>query len=77
MIMVLEKKDKIIKSIQSRIKKANYILRVTDKSGIFHMSHLTDYEEKAEAYSQKTSTYIESESDPLRKNTYLHDNLIK
>jgi hypothetical protein len=59
------KERKIIKSIQSRIKKANYILRVTDKSGIFHLSHVTDYEQKAEAYHQKTSAYIELESNPL------------
>ncbi len=39
-------------------------------SGIFHLSHVTDDEEKAEAYSQETSAYIESESDPLRKNTF-------
>ncbi len=59
------KERKIIKSIQSRIKKANYILRVTDKSGIFHLGHATDYEQKAEAYRQKTDAYIELESDPL------------
>jgi hypothetical protein len=46
-------------------------------SGIFHLSHVTDYEEKAEAYSRKTSAYIESESDSLRKKTFSHCNLIK
>ncbi len=60
-----KKQKKIIKSIQPRIKKANYILRVTDKSGIFHLSDVTDYEQKAEAYRQKTSAYIELESNPL------------
>jgi hypothetical protein len=59
------KERKIIKSIQSRIKKANYILRVTDKSGIFHLGHATDYEKKSEAYRQKTGAYIELENDPL------------
>ncbi len=42
-----------------------YIVRVTDKSGIFHLGHATDYEQKAEAYRQKTDAYIELESDPL------------
>ncbi len=60
-----KKEKKIIKSIQSRIKKANYILRVTDKSGIFHLSDVTDYEQKEEAYRQKTSAYIELESNAL------------
>ena len=54
-----QKESKLIKSIQSRIKKEKYILRVTDKSGIFHLSHATDYEQKAEAYRQKTGAYIE------------------
>ena len=56
---------KIIKSIQSRIKKANYILRVTDKSSIFHLGLATDYEQKAEVYRQKMGAYIELENDPL------------
>jgi hypothetical protein len=59
------KELKSIKSIQFRLKKANYILRVTDKSGIFHLGHAIDYEQKAEAYRQKTGAYIELESNPL------------
>ena len=56
---------KLIKSIESKLRKGNYILRFTDKSGIFHIGHATDYEQKAEAYRQKTGAYIELESDPL------------
>jgi hypothetical protein len=56
---------KLIKSIESKLKKGKYILRFTDKSGIFHLGHATDYEQKAEAYRQKTGAYIELESDPL------------
>jgi hypothetical protein len=56
---------KLIKSIQFRIKKENYILRVADKSGIFHLGHAKDYKQKAEAYRQKTGAYIELENDPL------------
>ncbi len=36
------KELKLIKSIESRLKKGKYILRVTDKSGIFHISHARD-----------------------------------
>jgi hypothetical protein len=59
------KELKLIKSIESRLKNGKYILRVTDKSGIFHIGHAKDYEQKAEAYRQKTRAYIELESDPL------------
>jgi hypothetical protein len=54
-----------MKSIQFRIKKENYVLRVTDKSGIFHLGNKSDYEQKAEAYRQKTGAYVELGSDPL------------
>jgi hypothetical protein len=60
-----KKEKKRIKSIQFRLKKANYILRITDKSGIFHLDHVIDYEQKVEAYRQKTSAYIELENDSL------------
>jgi hypothetical protein len=40
----------IMKSIQFRLKKEKYILRVTEKNGIFHLGHVTDYEQKAEVY---------------------------
>jgi hypothetical protein len=59
------KEWKLMKSVQFRIKKENYILRVTDKSGVFHLGHAEDYEQKGKAYQQKTGTYIELESDPL------------
>jgi len=38
---------------------------VTDKSGIFHLGHATDYERKVEAYRQKTAAYTQLEKDPL------------
>jgi hypothetical protein len=59
------KELKLVKSIQFRLKKSKYILRVTDKSGIFHLSNKADYEQKAEVYRQKTGAYIELESDLL------------
>jgi hypothetical protein len=56
---------KLIQSIESTLTKGKYILRVTDKSGIFHISHAKDYEQKAEAYQQKTGAYIELTINPL------------
>ena len=65
------KERKAIKSIQSKIKKENYIIRVTDKSSIFHLGHVNDYERKAEAYRVVYSMIS------VRKNIFLHGNLIK
>jgi len=59
------KELKLRKSTQYRLKKGKYILRVTDKSGIFHIGDAIDYEKKAEAYREKTQAYIELESNPL------------
>ena len=59
------KELKLMKSIQHSLKKGKYILRVTDKSGIFHIGHEIDYEQKVEAYRQKTRAYVELASDPL------------
>ena len=55
----------LVKSIRNRLKKEKYILRVTDKSGVFHIGHVQDYEKKAEAHRQRTEAYIELENDPL------------
>lgn len=60
-----QREFQLIQSIQARLKKGKYILRVTDKSGIFHIGHATDYEQKAEAYRQKTQAYIELGNDSL------------
>lgn len=53
------KELKLLRTIQFRLKKHKYILRVTDKSGIFHLGHATDYERKAEAYRKKTAAYTQ------------------
>jgi hypothetical protein len=55
----------LVKSIQFRLKKGQHVLRVTDKSGVFHIGSAADYDKKAEAYRQKTKAYVELESDPL------------
>ncbi len=59
------KERKLVRSIRYRLKKGQYILRVTDKSGIFHIGHIKDYEQKAEAYRQKTQAYMELAANPL------------
>jgi hypothetical protein len=59
------KELKLMKAILFRLKKTKYILRITDKSGIFHLVHVPDYEQKAEAYRQKTGANIELQTDPL------------
>lgn len=55
----------LMKPIQFRIKKEKYILRVTDKSGILHLAHAADYQQKAEIYRQRTAAYIELETNSL------------
>jgi len=61
----LRKEMKLVKAIRYRLKKGDLVLRVTDKSGIFHIGHKKDYEQKAEAYRQKTKAYMEVSSNPL------------
>ena len=61
----IRKELNLVKSIRYRLKKEKYILRVTDKSGIFHVGHVTDYDKKAEAYRQRTGAYIELATNPL------------
>jgi hypothetical protein len=56
---------KLVKSIQYRLKKGKYVLRVTDKSGIFHIGHRKDYEEKAEAYRQKNQCLYGVSNEPI------------
>ncbi len=64
-IIRARKEFQMMKSIQHSLKRGKYILRVTDKSGIFHIGHTKDYEQKAEAYRQKTGAYIELDNNPL------------
>ena len=61
----MRKERKLIQSIKYRLKTSKQILRVTDKSGIFHSGDAKDYEKKAEAYREKTKAYIELETNPL------------
>jgi hypothetical protein len=70
---------KLIKSIESKLRKGKYVLRFTDKSGIFHLGNKTDFEQKAEVYRHRTGAYIKLKNDPLwtvfDKVVHLLDNL--
>lgn len=55
----------LVQSIRFRLKKGAHVLRVTDKSGVFHIGHARDYQQKADAYRRKTSAYVELDDDPL------------
>ena len=55
----------LVQSIRFRLKKGQHVLRVTDKSGVFHIGHVRDYEQKADAYRRKTNAYVELDDDPL------------
>ncbi|CAF3713387.1 unnamed protein product [Rotaria socialis] len=56
---------KLIKSIRRKLKKHKLILRQTDKSGVFHIGHLRDYERKAYLYRTTTGAYEELSTNPL------------
>ena len=55
----------LVQSIRFKLKKGQHVLRVTDKSGVFHIGHARDYEQKADAYRRKTKAYVELDNDPL------------
>ncbi|CAF4003077.1 unnamed protein product, partial [Rotaria sordida] len=50
---------RIMKSTQRQIKKSNVIIRITDKSKVFHLGSVQDYHEKALQYMQDTNAYRE------------------
>ena len=58
---------KLIKSIRRKLKKANLVLQVTDKSGVFYIGRANDFAEKALAYRTKTEAYVELPCNPLRE----------
>ncbi|CAF4535104.1 unnamed protein product [Rotaria sp. Silwood2] len=58
---------KLVKSIRRKLKKANLILRITDKSNVFYIGRSIDFEQKAEAYRTRTNAYIELTYNPLRE----------
>ncbi|CAF3609543.1 unnamed protein product, partial [Rotaria socialis] len=59
------KELKWIKSIRRKLKRYKLILRRTDKSGVFHIGHMRDYEQKAHSYRKTTDAYEELSTNPL------------
>ncbi|CAF4171925.1 unnamed protein product, partial [Rotaria sordida] len=50
---------RIMKSTRRQLKKSNVIIRITDKSKVFHLGSVQDYHEKALQYMQDTNAYRE------------------
>jgi hypothetical protein len=48
-----------IRSIQRQLKTSHVIIRPTDKSKVFHLGSVQDYDRKALEYMQKTNAYEE------------------
>lgn len=61
----MRKELQLVKAIRYRLNKGNCILRTTDKSGIFHLGHVKDYEQKIQAYRERTQAYVEVNDNPL------------
>ncbi|CAF4192638.1 unnamed protein product [Rotaria sp. Silwood2] len=59
------KELKWIKSIRRKLKRHKLILRQTDKSGVFHIGRLCDYERKAYNYRKTTGAYEVLSQNPL------------
>ncbi|CAF4418250.1 unnamed protein product [Rotaria sp. Silwood2] len=55
----------LVQTIRRKLKKAKLVLRPTDKSGVFHIGSLSDYERKIIEYQTKTRAYIELSENPL------------
>ncbi|CAF1672949.1 unnamed protein product, partial [Didymodactylos carnosus] len=50
---------RIMKSTRRQLKKSNVIIRITDKSKVFHLGSVQDYHEEALQYMQDTNAYRE------------------
>ena len=62
--------EKLVHSIKRKLRKAACIIRVSDKSGVFHIGLKSDYEKKVSLYQQKTNAYVELSSNPLMETFY-------
>ena len=61
----IRKNIKLVHSIRRKLHQTNNIIRVTDKSGVFHIGSTIDYDRKVKEYQMKTNAYIELLSNPL------------
>ena len=70
---------RIVKRLKNKLRSHNVILQKTDKSKVFHIGKLDDYEKKSQEYMEKTQAYkYLSDHNPLpdliqRTNKYLLD----
>ena len=60
-----QREKNIVKSIEWKLKKYKYLVRLTDKSGVFCVLRTQDYERKAIEYREKTNAYRELSSNPF------------
>jgi hypothetical protein len=49
--------SRIVKRLKHRLRSANVVIQKTDKSKIFHLGKLQDYQKKSENYMKKTAAY--------------------
>jgi hypothetical protein len=61
---------KLIHSIKRKLHQTECIIRVSDKSGVFHIGSKSDYEKKVSLYQQRTKAYVELPSNPLMETFY-------
>ncbi|CAF4753319.1 unnamed protein product [Rotaria sp. Silwood2] len=70
---------RLVKRLKHRIRSASIVFQKTDKSKVFHLGKLQDYQKKSKEYMAKTEAYeCLGENDPLpnlieRTNKYLLD----
>ena len=57
----------IVKSIRQKLKKANLILRESDKDGNLYVGQAAAFEQKAIEYRTKTGAYVELSYNPLEE----------
>ncbi|CAF1526878.1 unnamed protein product, partial [Rotaria magnacalcarata] len=61
----IRREIKLVHSIRRKLYRADHIIRVTDKSAVFHVGSMPDYERKVHDYQMKTNSYVELPSNPL------------
>ncbi|CAF3397453.1 unnamed protein product, partial [Rotaria sp. Silwood2] len=66
----MRKDLKLVHSIKRKLHRTHSIMRVTDKSGVFHIGTTADYERKIEKYQSDTQAYVELPSNPLMDTFY-------
>lgn len=58
---------RIVEAIQDKLARNKLLLRVTDKSNILYIARFVDFDQKAQAYREKTKAYQELTANPLEE----------